>query len=135
MAVENPRKIRFAKEKGRGFQASPEAWNTVFLHLKDSFFEQTTGVSDTSFWEQYESKPTIPLNEAVMQFYIEDTGHITLAEDIVNSFPGMTASAELDQNARRQRDRLVKEFADKLYDLYPPKYRKQIQKRSSKSRV
>lgn len=123
---------RFGKERGAGYIVPGGVFESAMLILKKVFESETLGVSDTSFWSGIEEKATMNPKEACFQYYLAGTGHVSLANILMNNFPGVYTSKSLGvvpaEVFEERRDRL----AAALFKKYPPKYRNLIGKIKAK---
>lgn len=117
---------RFGKEREKGYVVPVGTFESAMLVMKEAFEAETWGVSDTSFWSGVEQKATMKPNEACFQYYLAGVGHVSLANILMNSFPGVYTSRSLgtvpEEVFEERRDRL----AQALLKLYPERYKKLI---------
>lgn len=108
------------------------AFEKITLLLKPIFLEETTGVGDTEFWIEREEKAgecKLTLKQIAMHYYLRNIGHITLSEMIVGSFPAYRGNADISE---KQKEQIRDSLSWKILESYPPKYRKNFNKRIEK---
>ena len=123
---------RFGREREAGYVVPGGTFESALLVIKEVFGSETLGVSDTSFWSGIEEKATMNSKKACFQYYLAGTGHISLANILMNNFPGICASRSLGvmpaEVFEERRDRL----AAGLLEKYPKRYKNLISKSKTK---
>lgn len=121
----------FARErKEGGFTPREGSFEVVQLILR-RILSVEFGTQEDSYWieiEEKAGKSGLSEKQAVFQFYLSNKGHKTLSDEVINSFPNVRASAEIDVHAREERNRLIQEGANILYDYYPEKYKNMVER-------
>lgn len=119
-------KTRFTREKRGGYTVPEGTFESALMVVKDVFSEQTLGVSDTSFWSQFEAKVTMEVPAACFQYYLAGVGHRTLAQNLLNHFENFRSAVQMGKISKEEAGQMVDSLASKLYEHYPPKYRNSI---------
>ncbi len=122
------RHSRFELEKKPRFRIAEGSWESVLVGLKDKYPEDVFGVEDADYWEKIEEKATMDLKEACFQYYLAGVGHLTLARRVVGSNREIKISVSLGTMTIKDKDEIANRLSDFLYDSYPEKYRKKIEK-------
>lgn len=129
MGVENgEQKARFSSEKKHRFQVAEGSWESVLVGLKSVYPEDVFGVADTDYWEKIEEKATMNLKSACFQYYLAGVGHVTLAGRVINSNPEIKVRVGLGDMSAGERDDLINTLSNYLYDSYPDRYKKKVNK-------
>ncbi len=121
-------RTRFAFEKRGGPFLVPEGAFESAMVVKEVFSDETLGVSDTTFWEQFEKKVTMTPEAACFQYYLAGTGHKSLAYRLLNKFENFRAATRSGDLSREEADEKIGRLASKLYDCYPPRYKREIKR-------
>lgn len=120
----------FQKERSEPKPIIEGSFERVIVFVKPELCIQpneTMGVGDSDWWFEIEDKAAaLSPKEAIMQFYLHDTGHRTLAESVVGSFLTTRTTTKASGWDEKQRELTVERVAHKLYKNYPRKYRRQI---------
>lgn len=123
---------RFGREREAGYVVPEGTFESALLVIKEVFGSETLGVSDTSFWSEIEGKATMNSKKACFQYYLAGVGHISLANILINHFPGINTSRSLGimpaEIFEERRDRL----AAGLLKKYPERYKNLISKSKTK---
>jgi hypothetical protein len=117
---------RFARELRQPYKVPPGSFESALMVLKRVFDNETLGVSDTSFWNYIEHQVTMRPREACFQYYLAGTGHLTLANSLLNHFPNFKSARLSGDMPPGEVDEKVNKLADTLLLLYPPVYREKI---------
>lgn len=121
-------RVRFKTERKPRYKPKEGSWESVLVGIKEALPEDVFGMGDSDFWEPTEEKVTMKLNEAVFQYFLAGRGHITLATMVVNNYPNITAAVSLGTMMAAERSRLIGVIADRLYEEYPDRYKRIIDK-------
>lgn len=129
MVKENEgRPTRFRIEKMHRFQIANGSWESILVGLKSIYPENVFGVADSDHWEKLEEKAAMNLKEACFQYYLAGIGHVTLARRVINSNPEIKTRIGLGDMSVGERDELVDRLSNYLYENYPERYKKKIEK-------
>lgn len=126
-ATKTPKRFGFER-RTHAYVLPQGTFESALLVLKEVFGDQTHGVSDTSFWIQYEDKATMQPNEACFQYFLAGVGHKVLAQRLLNNFGNYRSSVLTGVIPKEQNEQYRQTLSNKLYDLYPPKYRGSVEK-------
>ncbi len=119
---------RFSRERKKKFEPKEGSFEVVQLILRRELIDPD-GTQDHGFWVDVERKAggsKLSDIQAVFQFFLAGVGHKSLSQIIIDSVPQVRTAAELSYEARRERERLVKEGANVLYNYYPQAYQDTI---------
>lgn len=115
---------RFAVERRASYVVPGGTFESALMIIKDVFRDQTLGVSDTSYWSEFENNVTMKPKEACFQYYIAGVGHRELAKRLLNNF-GSYRSGNVVADEQKE---LLGRLSNSLYRLYPQKYRESVKR-------
>jgi hypothetical protein len=121
------RKTRFKPERRHtGYTAIPGSFSVVLQGVRDALPEDIFITGEGDFFEKTDVKVPegMTLDQACFQYFLQGSGHLTLATNIIESFEPMRSGAVSDQRKRE----IVSNLAGFLYDHYPEAYKAQVKK-------
>lgn len=124
--------VRFGREREAGYVVPEGTFESALLIIKKVFGSETLGVSDTSFWSGIEEKATMDPKKACFQYYLAGIGHISLANILMNNFPGIYASRSLGTMPTEVFEERRNRLAGALLEKYPERYKNLIRKNKPK---
>jgi len=102
-------------------------FETALLYVREVFSEETMGVGDTEFWVEIEKKAGLfngSSKEAIFQFYLRGSTHVTLATALLKSFPRYRAGIGLGDIGSVERETMTSRLAAVIYEDFPPRYKR-----------
>ena len=123
---------RFGREREAGYVVPEGTLESALLVIKEVFGSETLGVSDTSFWSEIEGKAAMNSKKACFQYYLAGIGHMSLANILMNNFPGIYTSRSLGVIPAEVFEERRNRLAAGLLEKYPKKYKNLISKSKTK---